>query len=33
MFWAVHDKKPVTRLGVVNEAGAVVDPTPLVHTA
>jgi hypothetical protein len=33
MFWCVPDKKPLTRLGVVNEAGAVVDPAPLVQTA
>jgi hypothetical protein len=33
MFWCVPHKKPITRLGVVNEAGAVVDPAPRVHTA
>jgi hypothetical protein len=33
MFWCVPDKKPVTRLGVVNESGAVVDPAPFAQTA
>jgi hypothetical protein len=33
MFWCVPDKKPMTRLGVVDAAGAVVDPAPLVQTA
>jgi hypothetical protein len=33
MFWAVPDKKPLTKLGVVTETGAIVGPAPLVQTA
>lgn len=33
MFWAMPDKKPLTKLGVVTGTGALVEPPPLKQTA
>ena len=33
MFWCVPDKKPLTKLGVVTDAGAIADAAQVSHIA
>jgi len=33
MFLCVPNKKPLTKLGVVTDSGAIVDPAQLTHIA